>query len=87
MLVYIEDINQVVNTDEISRIYQYAVPNIRIDEDIVKQLEEGVNPRDLKVPEPEYNSTIKMKDGTMINSKLKVKDIIMTMREENKYEI
>ena len=87
MLVYLEDIDQVINTDSISRIYQYAIPNIRIDDDIVRQLEEGVSPKELKVPEAEYHSTIKLKDGTTINSKLKVKDIIREMRKENKYEM
>ena len=76
MLIYFEEIDQAVNTDNIYRIYQYKTPGVIVDEDIVRQLEEGIDVTKLNIKEPEYQSTILLKDGTKLSVNQKVKDII-----------
>ena len=52
-----------------------------IDMDIIDQIEGGTDITKLIVKEPEYNSTILLKDGTMLNVKYKVKEIIEEIKK------
>ena len=81
MLIYFEEIDQAINTDEISRIYKYAVPAMTVDIDIINQIENGVDISKLTVKKPEYSSTILLKDGTKLSVKQKVKDIIKEIQK------
>ena len=81
MLLYFEEIEQAVNVDEISRVYQYAIPKMEVNEDIAKQLEEGIDPNKLVFPEPEYQTTILLKDGNKLNINQPIKTVIEEIRK------
>ena len=82
MLVYFECIDQAVSSDNIMRIYPSTISDYTQMEDIVSQLESGVDVTELSTLSNDSDSSvIVLKDGTKLTVQQTVKQIIEEMRK------
>jgi hypothetical protein len=82
MLVYFECIDQAVSSDNIMRIYPSAIPDYAQMEEIVSQIESGVDVTELSTLSNDSDSSvIILKDGAKLTVQQTVKQIIEEMRK------
>jgi hypothetical protein len=82
MLVYFESIEQADSSDNKMRIYPSTIPDYAQMEDIVSQIESGVDVTELSTLSNDSDSSvIVLKDGTKLTVRQTVKQIIEEMRK------
>jgi len=86
MLLYFENIDEAIESTDISRIWPWSPENsTEVDwNGVIDQLENGIEFRDIvNITENVLKSTIKLRNGDIIHTTVAVKDIIEIIRKNN----